>query len=170
MKRILFFILSVVFIIGVVVSCATKKLLAPVTIEKTREVTKILKDTIYKVEADSSYYEAYIECINGKPVLRETPETLKNSRSGKSLSTPKATLTGNKLNVECKKQVEELFKQWQETYIKEHEQTPIYVDKPVEVEKPLTLFQKIQIWLGRFFLLILAIVALAFILRWKKII
>jgi len=170
MKRIFFFILSVVLIIGAVISCEIKKSPAPVIIENTKEITHTVKDTVYQIEADSSYYEAYIDCVNGKPVLRETPETINNSKPGKTLSTPKTIIAGNKLTVQCKKQAQELFKQWRETYIKEHEQKPIYVDNPIYKDKPLSWLQSAQIWLGRIFLLGLAIVALAFVLRWKKII
>lgn len=170
MKRIFFFISLCLLIIGTVVSCATKKPLNPVIITNTKVITKVIKDTVFQVEADSSYYEAYIKCVNGKPVLNDTPETKANSRSGKTLNQPTAKIDGNKLKVDCFKNLQELHKQWEETYIKEHEQKPIYIDKPVEVEKPLTFWQKTQVWLGRIFLLFISLCVLAFILRWKKVI
>lgn len=170
MKKSFFFILIVFLIIGAVVSCTNRKPLAPVVLENTREITRTIRDTVYKIDADSSYYEAYIDCINGKPVIRETPDTKNNSRPGIVLSKPKVKITGGKLQVECDKKAQELYKQWREIYIKEHEQKPIYLDKSVYVDKPLTWIQKVQIWLGRIFLFISSIVALAFILRWKKVI
>lgn len=171
MKRIFFFIsLFFVLIIGTVVSCATRKPIEPVVITNTKEITHTVRDTVYQIEADQSLYQAYIECVNGKPVLKNTPETKSNSKAGKSLDQPKATINGNLLNIECNKKAEELFKQWKETYIKEQEQKPIYVPQPVYKDKPLTLWQKSQIWLGRIFLGFISLGALAFILRWKKII
>ncbi|WP_312394729.1 hypothetical protein [Chryseobacterium sp.] len=165
-----FSIIILFLIIGAVVACKSRQPVIPVTLEKTKEVTKIIRDTVFKVEKDSSYYEAFIDCVNGKPIIRETPETVKISKAGRALEIPKVNIAGNKLSVNCTKQAEELFKQWQEVYIKEHEQTPIYVDKPIPVEKPLSWFQKTQLWLGRIFLSLIAITLLAFILRWKKII
>lgn len=170
MKQIFFSLLCIFLIIGALVSCASRKPVAPVIIEKTKEITKTVRDTVYKIDADSSYYEAYIDCINGKPVIRETTQTQLNSKPGRALQKPKAQLSGNKLNVDCYKDLEELHKQWEETYIKEHEQQPIYVDVPVEVEKPLTWFQKFQIWLGRIFLSIISLGVLLLVLRWKRIV
>ncbi|AZI55683.1 hypothetical protein EIB75_10655 [Epilithonimonas vandammei] len=76
MKSTILALISVlIFSSLVLVSCVSRKPPEPVTIEKTRTVKEIVKDTIYQVEADSSFYYAYVECINGKPVLREpTPQ------------------------------------------------------------------------------------------------
>lgn len=156
--------------IGTVVSCATKKPLDPVIITNTKEITKIIRDTVFQVEADSSYYEAYIKCVNGKPVLQDTKETKFNSKPGKSIKQPSAKIDGDKLKVDCFKDEEKLHKQWEEIYIKEHEQKPIYVPQLVYKDKPLTWWQNKQIWLGRIFLGIISLGVLSFILRWKKII
>jgi hypothetical protein len=168
MKRTFFFIYFFLLIIGSVVSCTVKKPLDPVIITNTKEITKIVRDTVFQVDADSSYYEAYIKCVNGKPVLQETPET--KSKSGKYLKIPTAKIDGNKLLVDCYKDEEKLHKQWEEIYIKEHEQKPIYVPQNVYVDKPLNLWQKTETWLGRIFLLIIVVGVSSFILRWKKII
>ncbi|AKK74444.1 hypothetical protein OK18_19120 [Chryseobacterium gallinarum] len=173
MKRTFFFIFCVLLFIiplGTVVSCKVVKPPAPMVIENTREVTKTIRDTVYKIEADSSYYEAYIDCINGKPILREIQETQSKSQPGKIINIPKASIKGNKLSVECTKQAQKLFKQWKETYIKDTKQTPVYIDKPVYRDKPLTWFQNVQIWLGRIFLGLITAILLAVILRWKRII
>lgn len=152
------------------VSCNSKQPLEPVIITNTKEVTKTVRDTVYKIEADHAYYEAYIDCVNGKPTIKETSETTSRSKKGKSLDLPKATLNGNLLSIECNKKAEELFKQWTETYVKEHEQKPIYVDKAIYKDKPLTWLQTTLLWLGRIFLGIISLGALALILRWKRII
>ncbi|RQO37944.1 hypothetical protein DBR39_13740 [Chryseobacterium sp. KBW03] len=156
--------------IGMVVSCSVRKPIPPVVIENTKEITKTIRDTIYKVEADNSYYEAYIDCINGKPVIRETTKTQNKSKPGVILEIPKVNINNGLLQVDCNKKAQELLKQWQEVYIKEHEQKTIYLDNPVYVDNPLAWYQTVQIWLGRIFLFITAIVGLAFILRWKKVI
>lgn len=168
MKNFFSIISFFVLIIGVV-ACKTQKPLPPVIITKTKEITKTVKDTVFKTKKDSSYYEAYLKCVNGKPVLVDTPETKSNSKSGRTLNQPSARIDGDKLKVDCYKNIEELHKQWEETYIKEHEQKPIYVPKPVYQDKPLNYWQKTQIWLGRILIAFLSIGVLAFVLRWKKI-
>lgn len=170
MKRNFFFILLIFISLGMVVSCVSRKPQEPVIITKTKEIIKTVKDTIYKVDADSSFYTAFIDCVNGKPILRETAETKAASKAGKFLKVPKTTLVGNKLNSDCEAQEQELYKKWEETYIKEHEQTPIYIDKPVEVEKPLTFWQKTQIWFGRIFMGILSLFLIVGVLRYKRLI
>ena len=164
------FIIALWLVIGSVVCCAGRKPHDPVIITNTKEITKVVKDTVFRIEADSSFYEAYIKCVNGKPVLQESPETISNSFPGRTLKKPKARIEGNKLKVDCYKNQEELHKQWEEIYIKEHEQKPIYVPQNVYIDKPLNWWQKTETWLGRIFLLIIVIGVSAFILRWKRII
>ena len=170
MKRNFFFILLIFISLGMVVSCVSRKPQEPVIITKTKETIKTVRDTIYKVDADSSFYAAFIDCVNGKPILRETTETKAASKPGKFLKVPKTTLVGNKLNCDCESQALELHKQWEETHTKEHEQTPIYIPTPVEVEKPLTFWQKTQIWFGRIFMGILSLFLIIGVLRWKRLI
>ncbi|SIT25607.1 hypothetical protein SAMN05421786_11538 [Chryseobacterium ureilyticum] len=169
MKTIFSFIVYFLFI-GALVSCKARKPSPPAVIENTKETIITVRDTIFKVDADSSYYQAYIECVNGTPVLNETTNTKNNSKPGIVLDKPKVKITGELLTVQCDKKAQALFKQWREVYIKEHEQKPIYVEIPVHVETPLNWFQNVQIWLGRIFLFLIAIVSLVFILRWKKVI
>lgn len=169
MKR-TFFFSYLIFVSLVVFSCASRKTPEPVILQNTKEVIKTVRDTVYKVDADSSYYEAYIDCANGKPVIRETAATIQKSKAGKSLNIPKTKLNGNTLSVDCYAKEQELKKQWEETYIKEHEQTPVYIKTPVEVVKPLSWFQKTQIWFGRIFMGILLLFIIIGVLRWKRLI
>lgn len=131
-------------------SCKTA---SPVAKEVTTKViTEKVHDTIFKIEKDSSYYQAYIECINGKPVLTEP----KTETPGKSLNKPKVNLDGNKLTVECEKKAQELFAQWKSKHVVEE----TIIEVPIEVVKPLTWFQTTQIYCGRllFIIIIIAIV------------
>lgn len=163
------FFFFIVFISLVLLSCASKRDTEPVVITNTKETVKTIRDTTYVIESDSTFYNAYIECVNGKPILKE-PKTKGSTKKDSGLQDPKVKLVGNQLTVECEKKAQQLYKQWRETYLKEHEQTPIYIDKPVEVEKPLTFWQKTQIWFGRIFIGILALFILIGVLRWKQII
>lgn len=167
MKRNFFFIS--LFVSLVLLSCASRKAPEPVIITNTKETIKTIRDTTYVVEADSTYYTAFIECINGNPVLSQ-PQYQQPAVKESGLQAPKIKLEGNQLTVECEKKAQTLFKQWRETYVKEHEQTPVYIDKPVEVEKPLTLWQKTQVWFGRIFIGLLALFVIIGVLRWKRIV
>ena len=169
MKR-TFFFSYLIFVSLVVFSCASKKTPEPVILQNTKEVIRTVRDTVYRVEADSAYYQAYIDCENGKPVIRETAATIQKSKAGKNLNIPKTKLNGNTLTVDCYAKEQELKKQWEETYVKEHEQKPIYIKKPVEVEKPLTFWQNTQIWFGRIFIGILSLFIIIGVLRWKRLI
>jgi hypothetical protein len=130
---------------------------------KTVEITKVIRDTVIKTEKDSSYYRAYIECINGKPVIKEPKAT-----AGKNLKEPKVDLEGNQLKVDCQAEAQELFHQWQETYIKENKSKTIKV--PYAVATPLSQFQVVQLWFGRLFIFLLLLFLIATILRYKKVI
>ncbi|WP_267402791.1 MULTISPECIES: hypothetical protein [unclassified Chryseobacterium] len=173
MKQFIFFI-SLFFVSLVQVSCLHRKPSEPVIIENTKEVLTIVKDTIFRTEADSTYYNAFIECINGKPVFRSSEisenESIQRDKSYKGLLPPKVSLVNGNLSVQCYNQAQEFFKTWRETYSKEHEQTPIYIEKPIYKAQPLSWFQQTQLWLGRIFLALLALFALVLIIRWKRIV
>lgn len=120
------------------------------TIEKV--VTKTLRDTTFLIESDSSFYNAWIECQNGKPVLHNPTA----QRGKNNLQPPKVTLSDKgQLDVGCvtdslvfKARLEELV-----TAISNIKTTTIKI--PVEVVKPLTFIQKLLINLGKVFGVIL---------------
>lgn len=129
----------------------------PVTtnaIETTKTITIIDRDTVFEVKADSSFYRAWIDCVNGKPVITKV-DTL-YSTSGKYLEKPNVKLNGNQLQVDCKAKAQELFAQWKEKYIKEQQKEVITLP-PIEVEKQLNWWQITQIWAGRILFLLLAV-------------
>jgi len=148
-------IIVVLVHIAMLFSCKTKQIIQPAkevvnTIEKV--VTKTERDTIFIIEADSSYYNAWVECINNKPVLRN-PITQEGNNS---LKTPLVSLDLNgQLNVLCATENLELKARINElvTEINNTSSTTEYI--PIEVVKPLTFFQKLFINLGMIFTLIL---------------
>ncbi|AKK73775.1 hypothetical protein OK18_15225 [Chryseobacterium gallinarum] len=101
---------------------------------------------------DSLYYEAYIECINNKPVLRDPEE--KKTTGVKS----DVNLNNGKLTILVNTEAQKLFLKWKEQYVqetKEHNKTisvPYPVIEKVPVQAELTLFQKICIWIGKIIL------------------
>lgn len=166
MKKLALFIGCVV-LVALLVGCkSSASSLPPASTESTKEriVTIKVHDTILKTEKDSSYYKAYIECVNGKPVLKKpTVQT-----QGKHLNAPKVHLNGNELNVDCVAEAQKLFFQWKETYVAET--NSITRSIPYAVVQPLTWMQTTQIWFGRIFIFLLLVFIIATILRYKKII
>ncbi|WP_344849636.1 hypothetical protein [Pedobacter jeongneungensis] len=130
-------------------ACRTRQV-ATNEVSKTKTVIRIQRDTILKTDPDSSFYKAWIDCINGKPVLKPNSETKK---AGNYLHVPNVKIEGNDLSVDCYAVAQKLFKTWQQEYIEEHE-TVSTIRYPINVSKPLTWWQKIQIYLGRIALLL----------------
>jgi hypothetical protein len=137
--------------------------------EKTERLiyqTETVKDTVLVVEKDSSFYSAYIECINGKPVLKEISnsekaKSLPKNKAGKHLAIPNVKLQNGVLSVDCQKEAENLFFHWKEKFRKEYELT----HKPVPVPVPLTKWQEAKMVIGSLVIWAVGLVALAYLIR-----
>jgi hypothetical protein len=147
-------------------ACKSTSVVPPATTDTTTAVTikEVIHDTIFQTEADSSYYKAYLECVNGKVVLKQATEPI--VKPGKYLEPPKVNLKDNILTVNCKAEAQRLFAQWKDIYTREHQQ--IIKKIPYPVEKPPSWWQKTQIILGRIFLSILILIAIVVGLRLTK--
>jgi hypothetical protein len=160
------FIFSLFILGGLLLSCKSKAF--P---EETKETiihkTETVKDTILVVEKDSSYYEAYIDCVNGKPVLitdenngryqtQSKQEKHPKSQPGKYLDVPKVNLQNGLLTVNCEKRAQDLFFTWKETFVREWQIN----HKPIYKDKELATFQKVKLFIGNvvFWALCLAII------------
>lgn len=155
MKNLKVFLLM--FIIGLLFSCKPRELPKEkevVTITKT--ITQVQRDTLIKVEADSSFFNALVKCQNGKPFL--SPPTKTNAKkepdkkdSNKGLQKPSATIDENgNLTVRC-----DYFENLYKVTLKEKQ---ILTDKlnektivppPLLVEKQLSWWQKLWLTLGK---------------------
>lgn len=120
------------------------------TVEKI--VTKTERDTTFIVDSDSSFYKAWIECRDGKPVLRDP-----KSQAGKGkLKAPNVKLDDRgQLDIECATENLELKARISDliTELNTSSSTVEYV--PFEVVKPLTKSQELFINLGKVFGVIL---------------
>lgn len=148
-KGCLFFVL-----ITLLVSCGSKK---PVVVKNetttTKTTTETVHDTILKIEKDSSYYQALLDCQDGKVVVKNVSQ----SEPGRTLKSPKVRLENNILKVDCEAKAQELFAQWKSTY--ETNATFQTIEVPV-VTNVLTWWQQTQIklfWLFATITLLLAI-------------
>lgn len=129
-------------------SCKTAK---PTVITKTYKETikETVHDTVFEIAADSSAYQALLDCQNGKVVLKQ----ITKATPGKNLGIPKVTIKDNQLSVDCLAQAQRLHAQWisKDTFQSLYEQQPVYI------EKELTLWERFLIGLGKITLAVLAI-------------
>ncbi len=164
--HLLSFLLFFVLLATTLSSCKSTSVVPPATTETTKTVTtkEVIRDTIFETQKDSSYYKAYIDCVNGKVVIKGK---IQNSK-GNYLKPPKVDIQDNTLTVNCEAEAQKLFAQWKDTYTKENAQTIKKI--PYPVEKPLTWRQKTQMLLGGIFLaLIMIFIALGILKYFKKI-
>lgn len=143
-KGCLFFVL-----IMLLVSCVSKK---PVVVKNettTKDtITETVHDTIFKIEKDSSYYQALLDCQDGKVVVKNVSQ----SEPGRTLKSPRVRLRNNILQVDCEAKAQELFAKWKSTY--KSKTTVITKEVPV-VTNVLTWWQQTQIKLFRLFAIII---------------
>ncbi|WP_294966283.1 hypothetical protein [uncultured Flavobacterium sp.] len=154
LKRLVF-----LFFLGLVlVSCKSPKPVLSEEKAKTITIKETVHDTVFKIQKDSSSYKALLECQNGKVVVKNVTQ----AEPGRTLKSPKVRLENNKLNVDCELKEQELYARWKSQQIKETEVKTINTTKFVNY---LTFWQKVQIWLGRIFLLVLVYYGLRFVKR-----
>jgi hypothetical protein len=121
-----------------------------VTIAKT--ITEVKRDTIVKVQSDSSFYEAMIECQNGIPILLQpTLGERYQITSGKNLQPPKVILSdAGKLKISCKYLTNQLKITLKEKQILESKLSEKIITPPPEyIENQLSWWQKLWINLGK---------------------
>jgi hypothetical protein len=152
MKKALMYWFTFLLLLLFMTSCKSKRVVLQKEITADT-ITETLHDTIFSIEKDSSFYNALLECQNGKVVIKEVT----NTSSGRKLKTPKVVIQDNQLKVDCKTEAEKLFASWKDTFIKSYKGKEIPV-----ITNELTWFQKTQIYIGRF---LLAILVLWFLLK-----
>ena len=174
MKKILSYFLFFLFGALLLTSCKSKPVPGE-TKETIIQKFETVKDTVLVVEKDSSYYSAYIDCVNGKPVLIQSQKqisdynqknpgqtaTAPKSVAGRSVKSPAVNLENGVLSVNCQKEAEKLFFKWRETYIKELQIN----NKPVYKDRELTNFQIVKITIGSIVIWILGLAVLVFGIR-----
>ena len=165
MKKIALIISFFVLLVAAVGCKSTTATLPPETRTEIRETTKTVtvRDTVFQTEKDSSFYKAYVDCVNGKPVLKPQSKT-----PGRKLNAPDVALNGNELSVDCTAEAEKLFAEWKEIHEVSTVFTEIRTPYPVVTEKPFTQFQIVQLWFGRFFLLIILVLLIKKALQYYK--
>jgi hypothetical protein len=127
------------FVLIMLVSCSSNK---PVVMKNetitTKTIIETVHDTIFEIEKDSSYYQALLDCQDGKVVVKNVVQ----SEPGRTLKSPKVRVDHNILKVNCEAQAQELFAQWKAKYLQEN--TEQVREVPV-ITNTLTWWQQTQI-------------------------
>jgi hypothetical protein len=153
MKKLLM-LLFLFVLVGTLVGCKTANVLPPTIIEKTNTIRtkEVVHDTVFETKKDSSYYKAWLECQNGKVVVKK-PKV--ETKKGNYLHPPNVNIKDNILTVDCEAEAQKMYAKWKDTYILESRQNN--TSKPVLIERQLTWWQKFQIWCGRIFLIVVVL-------------
>lgn len=144
----------IVLVMFLMLSCKSRKAAEtpePIYLEKTIVEKQVQRDTVIVSKADSTFYNALIECQNGKPFIISS-----QLKDGKNLQSS-VQLNGNALTVKTIKKQEDIPVMVVEKIRTETIPQIIYKDKPIYIEKQLTFWQKVQIWAGRIFLGLIAV-------------
>lgn len=151
MKQLKFIVLLLSFM--VLASCTSTK---PAMIEnktQTISIKETVHDTIFKIEKDSSFYHALLDCQNGKVVIKQVVQ----AESGRNLNSPKVRLDNNQLKIDCEARARELLAHYKNTL--QTKQLVITKTITIEVNK-LTWGQQTQIkgfWIVLFILSLITV-------------
>ena len=152
MKKFLTFISLLFVLLLALVSCASKKPAEPVIVETTKTIKEVVKDTVFTVKADSSYYKAYVDCRDGKPIITNT-----QAKTGLNLKAPKVNLKNGLLQVECKIDSSAVAFKYLQKYITVEKPKIVFVPKVEYKEKPFRWYHKFLMWTGGIFLFLSAV-------------
>ncbi|WP_406845530.1 hypothetical protein [Flavobacterium soyae] len=159
-KKLKCFVFSLLIIL-IVISCRSPKPVENENKVQTITITETLHDTVFKIAKDSSSYNALLDCINGKVVLKNVIQ----AEPGRTLKIPRVRLDNNKLSVDCDLKEQELYAFWKSKQVKDVQEKTITITKFVNY---LTFWQKVQIWLGRILLIALVFLLLRFVYKIYK--
>ncbi|WP_281237848.1 hypothetical protein [Flavobacterium praedii] len=127
------------FVLIMLVSCTSNK---PVVMKSetltTKTVTETVHDTVFKIEKDSSFYQALLECQDGKVRIKHVVL----SEPGRTLKSPRVRVDHNTLQVNCETEAQRLFAQWKSKHIQENTQQ---VKEVPVITNTLTWWQETQI-------------------------
>lgn len=143
---------------AILASCGSSK--PPIVTEKEtiKTITETVRDTIFKIEKDSSYYNALLECQNGKVVIKQVV----SAESGRTLKSPKVRVENNQLLVDCEARAQELLAHYLDT-----KEIVVQTNTvTVEVNK-LNFWQKQQIYLFRIIVIAGLLIGIGFYIKSK---
>lgn len=161
-KGLLSMLFLLVVLVGTLTSCKSTGVPLPTRTEaSSTTIQERIHDTVFETKKDSSYYKAWLECQDGKVIIRE-PSAVK----GNHLKAPRVIIKDNHIRVDCEAEAQKLLARWKDTHRTTSLQTTI--TQTVEVERKLTRWQAYQIWCGRMFLAIALFLAVRTLIKIYK--
>lgn len=166
MRIILLFLVS-----AILFSCnATKQLAAPPSVERTITITQQVHDTVLVVKADTVRVAAKLEvnantgrisiaALSQQKPLPNIPKVYNGTSStGRALAPNLSIDSNNNLSVECFCDSAAIVAKLTNTII--HDSTTVTPAPVIIKENRLTWWQKVQVWCGRIFLIMLLLLLL----------
>lgn len=145
--------LLVLLMLFCIIRCAVRKE-PPKEHEKeivTKTVTEVRRDTVVKVKSDSSYYSAWIDCVNGKPIINTDKTT--EIKAGAYMKAPSVKIKNDgQLSVNCESLEQQLkFEITERQILEERLKEKIIVPAPKIIKEkiPLTFWQELWIRMGK---------------------
>ena len=117
-KKIVVIFIIPVFFTMLLISCNENNKIATPDRFTDKKITnnEVIRDSIFKIQPDTSSLKALIEWTKGKAVIKEIIQ----SESGKNhLKFPKIQIKDNILTVDCETRAQELVATWKEHHTKE---------------------------------------------------
>ena len=155
MKKALIYWFLFLLILLAMTSCGSHRTLIQKEVVRD-SIVETIRDTVFKIEKDSSYYNALLECQNGKVQVK----SIGLVSSGRKVKPPKVDIHDNQLTVDCETEAQELFARYKDKFIASYREKTVPV-----ITNELTQWQKIQIWAGRILLGLLIVFAAYKILK-----
>jgi hypothetical protein len=156
-KKLKYFAFLLFFLL-IVISCRSPKSIQNENKVQTITITEMLHDTVFKIAKDSSSYNALLDCINGKVILKNVIQ----AEPGRTLKSPRVRLDNNKLSVDCNLKEQKLYAFWKSKQVKDIQEKTITITKFVN---HLTFWQKVQIWIGRLLVIALLLLTARFVYK-----
>jgi hypothetical protein len=149
----------VLLLLVLLASCSRSKPSPTKSGTKSITINETVHDTVFRIEKDSSSYRALLACQNGKVVVTNVAQ----AEPGRSLKSPKVRIENNKLFVDCELKEQELYAFWKSKQVKE-----VQIKTITKHINQLTFWQKLQIWLGRIFLVVMVYYVIKIVYRFYK--
>ncbi|TXI13501.1 MAG: hypothetical protein E6Q66_09940 [Pedobacter sp.] len=138
-------ILYLLILLLLICSCRTIK---PIQQSKTI-IKETLRDTVVNIPTDRSSFQAKLDINDaGNPVIKEVLHT----QNGKRALIPKVQIKDQVLQVDCLCDSMAIYLKLKDTHITDMLHETVFVP----TEKPLSMWQQTQLWMGRALLILLA--------------
>ncbi len=125
-------------------SCRTTK---PESTQQSKTIIKeTLRDSVVNIPADRSIFQAKLGVNDlGNTVIKE----VLNVQTGKRAKAPKVQIEDQVLNVDCACDSLDIYLKLKDTHITDMLKETVFVP----TEKPLSMWQQTQLWMGRVMLI-----------------